>query len=139
MREKRPVKNAYFKPVYFFLLLLLDAIVVAGIYIPQRANIRAAQDRLEDTQNQLNAIKIEYERQQENLEYMKTTDYKLQQGSAKYGWHYEEDTLLRDSDSRSLAGSPLPLTSPSPTKEPSFTPLPDNQGITVVVPPPAQP
>ena len=100
------------------ILLAVDAIVLAGIIVPQRTNINEAQNLLEQTQNQLNAVKIEYERQQENLDYMKTTDYKLQQGAAKYGWHYEDDEIIYDGDNTSLTGNqslyrlphgPLPL------------------------------
>lgn len=107
------------------ILLAVDAIVLAGIIVPQRTNINEAQNLLEQTQNQLNAVKIEYERQQENLDYMKTTDYKLQQGAAKYGWHYEDDEIIYDGDNTSLTGNQS-LTggtaSPSPSPSPSVSP-----------------
>lgn len=132
MKKKKVVKKAYFRPIHFFILLAIDAIVVAGIVVPQQSNIASAQEELEKTQDELNAVKIEYERQQENLEYMKTNDYKLQQGSAKYGWHYKDDAIIYDNDNTSLtggtgstgltAGSPSPSLSASPS--PSATPIP---------------
>lgn len=107
------------------ILLAVDAIVLAGIIVPQRTNINEAQNLLEQTQNQLNAVKIEYERQQENLDYMKTTDYKLQQGAAKYGWHYEDDEIIYDGDNTSLTGNQSltgGIASPSPSPSPSVSP-----------------
>lgn len=145
MKKKKPVKKAYFRPIHFFLLLAIDAIVVAGIIVPQRTNIANAQEELEQTQNQLNAVKIEYERQQENLEYMKTNDYKLQQGAAKYGWHYQDDAIIYDNDNTSLTGntglvtnspSPAPSGSPAPNSVSTATPPPATTVQTVTVTPP---
>ena len=135
------------------ILLAVDAIVLAGIIVPQRTNINEAQDLLEQTQNQLNAVKIEYERQQENLDYMKTTDYKLQQGAAKYGWHYEDDEIIYDGDNTSLTGnqsltggtaSPSPSVSPSawPSASPSVMPggtAPAASSIAISTPAPSAP
>lgn len=132
VKKKKAVKKAYFRPIHFFILLAIDAIVVAGIVVPQQTNIANAQAELEQAQNELNAVKIEYERQQENLEYMKTNDYKLQQGSSKYGWHYKDDAIIYDNDNTSLTGgtgstslataSPSPSASASPS--PSIPPIP---------------
>ena len=135
------------------ILLAVDAIVLAGIIVPQRTNINEAQNLLEQTQNQLNAVKIEYERQQENLDYMKTTDYKLQQGAAKYGWHYEDDEIIYDGDNTSLTGnqsltggtaSPSPSVSPSawPSASPSVMPggtAPAVSSIAISTPAPSAP
>lgn len=139
VKKKKASKKAYFRPIHFIILLVVDAIVAAGIIVPQRANIASAQEELEQTQNELNAVKIEYERQQENLEYMKTNDYKLQQGSSKYGWHYKDDAIIYDNDNTSLTGngsltaqtsSPTPTNSPSPSSANSATPAP-SQSVTV--------
>ena len=35
---------------------------------------------------------------------MQTDEYKLQQGSVRYGWHYTDDTIILDDDNDSLAG-----------------------------------
>lgn len=152
MKKKKAVKKAYFRPIHFFILLAIDAIVVAGIVVPQQSNIASAQEELEQTQNELNAVKIEYERQQENLEYMKTNDYKLQQGSAKYGWHYKDDAIIYDNDNTSLTGntgstslttsspSPSASASPSPSATPIPTPsVPAAQTVTVTPPQSASP
>lgn len=152
MKKKKAVKKAYFRPIHFFILLAIDAIVVAGIVVPQQSNIASAQEELEQTQNELNAVKIEYERQQENLEYMKTNDYKLQQGSAKYGWHYKDDAIIYDNDNTSLTGntggtnlttsspSPSASASPSPSATPIPTPsAPAAQTVTVTPPQSASP
>lgn len=70
--------------------------MLAGTVIPQRTNISDAEDLLAQRQQELNDAKIEYEREQANLEYMKTNDYKLQQGAIKYGWHYSDDVIIKD-------------------------------------------
>ena len=82
----------------------MDGIVLAGVIIPQRTNLENTQLLLEEKQSELNAIKIEYERELANLEYMQTDEYKLQQGSVRYGWHYTDDTIILDDDNESLAG-----------------------------------
>ena len=40
-----------------------------------------------------------------NLEYMQTDEYKLQQGSVRYGWHYTDDTIILDDDDPLAGGS----------------------------------
>ena len=35
---------------------------------------------------------------------MQTDEYKLQQGSVRYGWHYTDDAIILDDDNESLAG-----------------------------------
>lgn len=147
VKKKKAVKKAYFRPIHFFILLAIDAIVVAGIVVPQQTNIANAQAELEQAQNELNAVKIEYERQQENLEYMKTNDYKLQQGSSKYGWHYKDDAIIYDNDNTSLTGgtgstslitaspSPSASASPSPSTPPIPTPSVATAQTVTVTPP----
>lgn len=147
VKKRKAVNKAYFRPIHFFILLVIDAIVVAGIIVPQRSNIASAQEELAKTQDELNAVKIEYERQQENLEYMKTNDYKLQQGSAKYGWHYKDDVIIYDNDNTSLTGnagntslptsspSPSASASPSPSSVPGVTPSATTSQTVTVTPP----
>ena len=104
MKKRAPKKKVYFKPIHFLLLLAVDAVILAGVIIPQRTNRENAETLLESKRNELNAIKIEYEREQANLEYMQTEEYKLQQGAARYGWHYLDDTIILDEDDEPLAG-----------------------------------
>ena len=103
MKKRARKKKVYFKPIHFLLLLAVDAVILAGVIIPQRTSMENAQLLLEQKRSELNAIKIEYEREQANLEYMQTDEYKLQQGSVRYGWHYTDDTIILDDD-ESLAG-----------------------------------
>lgn len=105
MKKHAPTKKVYFKPIHFLLLLAVDAVILAGVIIPQRTNRENAQLLLEQKQNELNAMKIEYEREQANLEYMQTDEYKLQQGSVRYGWHYTDDTIILDDDDPLAGGS----------------------------------
>ena len=104
MKRRSTQKRIYFKPIHFLLLLAVDGIILAGVIIPQRTNRENAQLLLEQKQDELNAIKIEYEREQANLDYMQTDEYKLQQGSVRYGWHYADDSIILDDDNSSLAG-----------------------------------
>lgn len=104
MKKRVRAKKVLFKPIHFLLLLAVDGVILAGVIIPQRTNIENAQLLLEQRQSELNAIKIEYEREQANLEYMQTDEYKLQQGSVRYGWHYTDDTIILDDDNESLTG-----------------------------------
>ena len=104
MKKRKRKKQVYFKPLHFLLLLVVDAVILAGIIIPQRTNSENAQLLLEEKRSELNAIKIEYEREQANLEYMQTDEYKLQQGSVRYGWHYTDDSIILDDANESLAG-----------------------------------
>ena len=104
MKKRVRKKTVYFKPIHFLLLLAVDGVILAGVIIPQRTNRENAQLLLEQKQDELNAIKIEYEREQANLEYMQTDEYKLQQGSVRYGWHYADDTIILDEDNDPLAG-----------------------------------
>lgn len=94
-RYKR--KNAFFRPIHFVVFLVVDACLLAGTVIPQQSNISDAEELLAQRQQELNDVKIEYERELANLEYMKTNEYKLQQGSIKYGWHYSDDVIIVDS------------------------------------------
>ena len=104
MKKRAPQKKVYFKPIHFLLLVAVDAVILAGIIIPQRTNRDNAQLLLDQKRGELNAIKIEYEREQGNLEYMQTDEYKLQQGSIRYGWHYNDDQIIWDEDGESLVG-----------------------------------
>ena len=44
----------------------------------------------------LNQTKRTYAQERENLQFMRTDAYKIQQGMIKYGWHYREDKLIQD-------------------------------------------
>ena len=90
------IKTIRLKPVYLFLLALVCIGVLSAMLIPQRIRLRAAEDELAQKQQELAEIKYEYEQERRNLDYMRTEEYKVQQGLAKYGWHYKVDTLIED-------------------------------------------
>ena len=106
MKKHTRTKKVYFKPIHFLLLLAVDGVILTGVIIPQRTNRENAQLLLLQKQNELNSIKIEYEREQANLDYMQTDEYKLQQGSVRYGWHYTDDTIILDDDEPLAGGNP---------------------------------
>ena len=121
-----------FKPIHFILLVAIDMCVLAGVLIPQRSKLETAREELAQKTEQLNTLKIEYEREIDSLEYMKTDAYKLQQGSIKYGWHYKEDTIIPDDASTvpvpTAVPSTDPTTEPEPTDAPDATGGPDQTG-----------
>lgn len=90
------IKTIRLKPMYLLLLILACMIALAGMIIPQRIRIHQAQEELAKKQEELAQAKYEYEQERRNLDYMRTEEYKIQQGLAKYGWHYKEDTLIED-------------------------------------------
>lgn len=92
------IKTIRLKPMYLLLLVIICLAVLAAMIIPQRIQIHRAQEELEKKQEELAQTKYEYEQERRNLDYMRTDEYKIQQGLAKYGWHYKEDTLIEDRD-----------------------------------------
>ena len=90
------IKTIRLKPTYLLLLIVICVVALAGMIIPQRIRIHQAQEELEKKQEELAQTKYEYEQERKNLDYMRTEEYKVQQGLAKYGWHYKEDTLIED-------------------------------------------
>ncbi|MDO4565091.1 MAG: hypothetical protein Q4C04_05705 [Clostridia bacterium] len=117
MKKLRRKKRFIFKPIHFILLLAIDLCVLAGVLIPQRNSLLDAQQQLEERQEYLTQVQMQYAREQDNLEFMRTNRYKLQQGSIKYGWHFEEDTLIADEATPTPSSTPLaiPSSSPSPS------------------------
>jgi hypothetical protein len=48
--------------------------------------------------DRLNETKRSYAQERENLQFMRTDAYKIQQGMIKYGWHYQADQIILDGD-----------------------------------------
>ena len=90
------IRTIRLKPGLLVLLVLLCLVALAALVIPQRIRIHEAKDELAQRQQELTDIKVEYEQERRNLEFMRTEDYKVQQGLQKYGWHYKQDTLIED-------------------------------------------
>ncbi len=90
------IRTIRLKPSFLLLLVVVCVLVLAALIIPQRIRIREAQDELAEKQQELAQIKFEYEQERRNLDYMRTDEYKVQQGLMKYGWHYKQDKLIED-------------------------------------------
>ena len=97
---KRIVRTIHFKIIHFVLVLVACVIILFVVLIPQRLRIRSAQDEYDSRVELLNQTKRSYAQERENLQFMRTDAYKVQQGMIKYGWHYPEDkVILDDADS----------------------------------------
>ena len=98
---KKIVRTIRFKLIHFVLVLIACVIVLLVVLIPQRLRIRSARDEYDARVDVLNQTKRTYAQERENLQFMRTDAYKIQQGMIKYGWHYQEDKLIQD-DSAAL-------------------------------------
>ena len=94
--SKRIVRTIHFKPIHFILVLIACVVILLVVLIPQRLRIREAQDEYESRVELLNQTKRTYAQERENLQFMRTDAFKIQQGMIKYGWHYQEDKLIQD-------------------------------------------
>lgn len=90
------IRTIRLRPSFLLLLAVVCVLALAALVIPQRIRIREARDELAAKQQELTDIKLQYEQERRNLDYMRTDSYKVQQGLQKYGWHYKQDTLIED-------------------------------------------
>ena len=93
---KRRVRTIHFKPIHFVLVLIVCAVVLFAVLIPQRLRIQTAKEEYQTQIEELNQTKRIYSQERTNLEYMRTDEYKIQQGMSKYGWHYPADSIIQD-------------------------------------------
>jgi hypothetical protein len=93
---KRKIRTVHFKLVHFILVLITCVVVLLAVLIPQRLRIKSAREEYNARIEILNQTKRTYTQERTNLEYMRTDEYKIQQGMAKYGWHYPADTIIAD-------------------------------------------
>ena len=93
---KRIVRTIHFKLIHFILVLIACVIILFVVLIPQRLRIRSARDEYDSRVELLNQTKRTYAQERENLQFMRTDAYKIQQGMIKYGWHYQEDVIIPD-------------------------------------------
>ena len=100
---KRIVRTIHFKIIHFVLVLVAFVIILFVVLIPQRLRIRSAQDEYDSRVELLNQTKRSYAQERENLQFMRTDAYKVQQGMIKYGWHYQEDKIILDESAASVA------------------------------------
>jgi hypothetical protein len=100
--SKRIVRTIHFKLIHFVLVLIACVVILGVVLIPQRLRIRSAKDEYQARQEVLNQTKRTYAQERENLQFMRTDAYKIQQGMIKYGWHYREDKLIQDESAASV-------------------------------------
>lgn len=141
-------KGFQFKPIHFMIVLAIDLVVLAAAIIPQRGQLVRAKALLAQREQELLQIKTEYRSESENLDFMKSDSYLLQQGTEKYGWHYPGDTIFYDDPSAmpvfmptALPGlnspTPLPVVVPTPAPETTSEPLTFSpEPVQVPMPPP---
>ncbi len=101
--SKRIVRTIRFKMIHFVLVLIACVIILFVVLIPQRLRIRSARDEYNARVEELNQTKRTYAQERENLQFMRTDAYKIQQGMIKYGWHYQEDKIILDESAASVA------------------------------------
>lgn len=101
--SKRIVRTIRFKMIHFVLVLIACVIILFIVLIPQRLRIRSARDEYNARVEELNQTKRTYAQERENLQFMRTDAYKIQQGMIKYGWHYQEDKIILDESAASVA------------------------------------
>ena len=93
---KRQVRTLRFRMIHFVLVLIVCVVVLFAVLIPQRLRIQNAKEEYNARIEELNQTKRTYSQERTNLEYMRTDEYKIQQGMTKYGWHYPNDTIITD-------------------------------------------
>ncbi len=101
--SKRIVRTIRFKLIHFILVLIACVIILFVVLIPQRIRIHSARDEYNARIEELNQTKRTYAQERENLQFMRTDNYKIQQGMIKYGWHYQEDKIILDDSAVSVA------------------------------------
>ena len=97
--EKMPkwkIRTIRFKMIHFVLVLITCVVILLAVLIPQRLRIKSARDEYNERVETLNQTKRTYMQERTNLEYMRTDEYKVQQGMSKYGWHYPADSIIAD-------------------------------------------
>lgn len=99
---KRKERTLHFKLIHFVLVLIVCVVVLFAVLIPQRLRIQSAKDEYNARIEELNRTKRTYTQERTNLEYMRTDEYKIQQGMTKYGWHYPNDTIIQDDSAASV-------------------------------------
>ena len=131
------------RPRYLILFFILTFFVLGGVYLSQQTKLVSIAEEKVELQAELDARKVDEERLERMLEYMRTTDYMIQYAREKLGYVFEDDwKFYDDSDdvkvTPKMAETPTPipaLTTPTPLPTPSPAPLPtpDSGAITVTM------
>ena len=118
------------RPRSIILFFILTIFVLGGVYLSQRTKLSSIAEEKIELQTKLDAKKVEQERLERMLEYMQTTDYKIQYAREKLGYVFEDDWKFYDDSQDAkvtpkLAETPTPLPAlTTPTAKPSPTPTP---------------
>lgn len=136
------------RPRYLILFFILTFFVLGGVYLSQQTKLTTIADEKIELQAQLDILKVEEERLERMLEYMRTTDYMIQYAREKLGYVFEDDWKFYDDSAEAkvtpkLAETPTPvpaLTTPTMKPTPTPSPLPTTApGTTVVTMAPVKP
>ena len=126
---------------YLILFFILVFFVLGGVYLSQQTKLESIATQKVDLQTQLDSLKVEEERLERMLEYMQTTDYKIQYAREKLGYVFEGDWKFYDDSATAKATpkyaetpTPLPsLTTPIPQPTAAPTPIPTSPPDIAVV------
>ena len=139
------------RPRYIILFFILTFFVLGGVYLSQQTKLSSIADEKVALQTQLDQKKVEEERLERMLEYMRTTDYMIQYAREKLGYVFADDWKFYDDSADvkvtpKMAETPTPVPalttpsgSPSPTPAPLPTTAPDDSGTVIVTMEPVKP
>jgi len=118
------------RPRYLILFFILSFFVLGGVYLSQQTKLSTIAEEKTQKQTELDARKVEEERLERMLEYMRTTDYMIQYAREKLGYVFPDDFKFFDDSADAkvtpkLAETPTPIPAlTSPTPKPTQTPAP---------------
>ncbi len=136
------------RPRYLILFFILTFFVLGGVYLSQQTKLTSIAEEKVQKQTKLDQKKVEEERLERMLEYMRTTDYMIQYAREKLGYVFPDDYKFFDDSAEvkvtpKMAETPTPvpaLTTPMPSPTPTPAPLPTTApGTTVVTMRPVNP
>ena len=139
------------RPRYIILFFVLTFFVLGGVFLSQQTKLSSIADEKVTLQTQLDQLKVQEERLERMLEYMRTTDYMIQYAREKLGYVFADDWKFYDDSATAqatpkLAETPTPVPAlttlspkPSPTPKPVPTTPPDDSGTVIVTMGPAKP
>lgn len=79
------------RPRYILLAFLLTFFVLGGVYLSQQTTLTSIAEQKSELQLKLDAVKVEQERLERMLEYMKTDEYLMQYAREKLGYVFPDD------------------------------------------------
>ena len=141
-RPIEPKKSGvYIRPRYIILFFILVFFVLGGVFLSQQTKLASIAEDKQTLQTELDQKKVDEERLERMLEYMQTTDYKIQYAREKLGYVFQDDWKFYDENAEAavtpkLAETPTPLpalTTPSPSAKPSSTPAPTPDDSVAIV------